>query len=111
MASPQLLPQVWAAADAARYECDTGPIAFRPTLMFQTRTTSFTLRNAGATCLPFSWTVVEATSGTADSSGLYQAWRASEQAAMRISSAWLSCLLARPPLWCSSSECLLYTII
>ncbi len=59
--------------------------------MFQTRTFSFTLRNAGATCLPFSWTVTEA------SSGLYQAWRASEQAIVH-SSACSLCLLARP-LW------------
>ncbi len=65
--------------------------------MFQTRTFSFTLRNAGATCLPFSWTVTEASSGTADSSGLYQAWRASEQAIVHSSACFL-CLLARP-LW------------
>ncbi|KAK9843529.1 hypothetical protein WJX81_007498, partial [Elliptochloris bilobata] len=53
----ELTVKVWAAADAARYECAGGAIAFRPTLMFQSRSFAFTLRNAGATHLPFRWAV------------------------------------------------------
>ena len=64
------LLQVWAAADAARYECDLGAIAFRPTLMFQTRTFAFALRNAGGTRLPFQWAVL--CGKDIDTSGLYR---------------------------------------
>lgn len=62
---------MWAAADAAQYECDVPAIAFRPTLMFQTRTFSFTFRNIGATVLPFRWALLA--DETPDTSGLYQA--------------------------------------
>ena len=64
------LLQVWAAADAAWYECDCGAIAFRPTLMFQTRLFAFMLRNAGATRMPFRWAVL--CGEELDTSGLYQ---------------------------------------
>ena len=65
------LLQVWAAADAARYECKCGAIAFRPTLMFQTRTFTFALRNAGFTRMPFRWAVL--CGEELDTSGLYKA--------------------------------------
>lgn len=62
---------MWAAADAAQYECELSPIAFRPTLMFQTRSFAFTLRNGGLTRMPFSWAVVAG--DVQDTSGLFQA--------------------------------------
>ena len=46
------------AADAS-FEMDTGPIAFKPTLMFQARTHAVTLRNTGAANLPFECDVFD----------------------------------------------------
>jgi hydrocephalus-inducing protein len=42
-----------AVADNAKYECEAGPIAFRPTMMFQTRSYSFVLANKGLGRMPF----------------------------------------------------------
>lgn len=56
----ELLLRLHAVADNARYECEAGPIAFRPTMMFQTRSYSFTLANKGLGRLPFRWAGVRA---------------------------------------------------
>ena len=45
--SPPNTLKVYAVADNAKYECEAAsrPIVFRPTMMFQTRTFSFPLKN------------------------------------------------------------------
>jgi|AntAceMinimDraft_5_1070358.scaffolds.fasta_scaffold138863_1 hydrocephalus-inducing protein len=53
----QLPLRVFAVADNARYECDTKPITFRPTMMFQTRTHSFPLKNTSSARLDFGFSV------------------------------------------------------
>ena len=62
--------KVHAIADNARYECDTGPIVFRTTMMFQSRTFSFPLRNTSTAMLEFEWQVC-LTDGDPDMSSLY----------------------------------------
>ena len=46
-----------AHADSTRYECETGPIQFKTTTMFQSRTFSFPLKNISTIDMPFSWVV------------------------------------------------------
>jgi hydrocephalus-inducing protein len=50
---------VTAVAADASFEMDTGPIAFKPTLMFQARTHAVTLRNTGMANLPFECDVFD----------------------------------------------------
>ena len=59
VAQPNTL-KVFAVADNARYECEAAqkPIVFRPTMMFQTRTYSFPLKNTSKAQMQFAWRVV-----------------------------------------------------
>jgi hydrocephalus-inducing protein len=43
------------SADTIQYECATNQIAFRPTMMFQTRSYKFTVSNPGKTTLSYDW--------------------------------------------------------
>ena len=56
-----------AHADSSRYEYETGPIQFKTTTMFQSRTFSFPLKNISTIDMPFSWSV-EGEVGTEDES-------------------------------------------
>ena len=38
-------------------ECETSTLAFRPTMMFQARSHTFELKNAGAVELHVGWTI------------------------------------------------------
>lgn len=62
--------KVFAVANDARYECATREVAFKPTPMFQARTTTVTFKNAGTTRLPWS-AQLRTPDGEADTSGLY----------------------------------------
>ena len=57
--SPPNTLKVYAVADNAKYECEASsrPIVFRPTMMFQTRTFSFPLKNTSKAQLSFAWQV------------------------------------------------------
>lgn len=56
--------------DDACVECDTGPINFKPTVMFQTRTFNFNLKNAGLSNVDYKW-AVQTLDGANDTSGTY----------------------------------------
>ena len=43
-------------SDFIRYECATNQVAFRPTMMFQTRSYKFSVSNTGATTISYDWT-------------------------------------------------------
>lgn len=49
--------KVFAVADNARYECSVSAITFRPTMMYQARSFSFTLKNTSTAKLEFAWAV------------------------------------------------------
>lgn len=48
-----------ALVDSSRYECDCNGIHFKTTMMFQTRTHSFTVKNLSITSLPLRWKIVK----------------------------------------------------
>lgn len=50
--------RVYATADTARFECDLRPVNFRPTMMFQTRSHAFTVKNPAKASLRYRWRVV-----------------------------------------------------
>ena len=56
--------------DDAKVECDTGPINFKPTVMFQTRLFKFTIKNTGLGTVDYKW-AVQKLDGTVDSTGPY----------------------------------------
>lgn len=63
--------QVWAIADYAKVQCETSPIAFSPTFMYQSRTFVYPVKNIGSVSLSYSWRVVAVT-GEPDPSGPYK---------------------------------------
>ncbi|KXZ49496.1 hypothetical protein GPECTOR_21g722 [Gonium pectorale] len=67
----ELLLNVHATADNARYSCETGPIVFKPTMMFQTRAYTFPLTNASSARMDYKFVVALADGSTADESNLY----------------------------------------
>ncbi|KAL0040642.1 hypothetical protein WJX79_000331 [Trebouxia sp. C0005] len=70
-APPVSLPlKVSVVIDDACVECDTGPINFKPTVMFQTRTFNFNLKNAGLSNVDYKW-AVQTLDGANDTSGTY----------------------------------------
>lgn len=46
-----------AVADSSRYECDCSGIHFKTTMMYQSRTHSFTVKNLSTAALPLRWQV------------------------------------------------------
>lgn len=62
--------QVFATADNVQYECDLSAITFRPTMMFQTRSFPFTLKNPSTAKMRFQFSF-EKPDDTLDASGLY----------------------------------------
>jgi hydrocephalus-inducing protein len=48
-----------ALADSSKYECDCNGIHFKKTMMFQTRTHSFTIKNLSTANLPLKWQVIK----------------------------------------------------
>ena len=56
--------------DDAKVECDTGPINFKPTVMFQTRLFNFNIKNIGLGSMDYRW-AIQNLDGTVDSTGLY----------------------------------------
>lgn len=67
----ELLLRVYATADNAKYACEEGPIIFKPTMMFQTRSYTFPLTNKSSARMDFKFTVTLADGVTADGSELY----------------------------------------
>ena len=67
----ELLLHVFATADNARYTSEAGPIMFKPTMMFQTRTYTFPLTNTSTARMDYKFTVTQPDGNTADASGLY----------------------------------------
>ncbi len=63
--------KVFAVADNPRFECDAKPILFRPTMMFQTRSYSFPLKNTSTAKMDFKFFVATADGAARDGSGLY----------------------------------------
>lgn len=59
-----------AVADDSRYTCSTKEVAFRSTMMFQTRVFQFAVANSGTAELGFQ-AVVQHRDGSEDASGLY----------------------------------------
>eukprot|EP00798_Chlamydomonas_sp_ICE-L_P006741 gene6741-3411_t len=62
--------KIFATADNAKYECDVSPVMFRPTMMFQTRSFSFSLKNTCTSRLDYRFIVYFADGETIDTSGL-----------------------------------------
>jgi hydrocephalus-inducing protein len=62
--------QVFATADSPRYECSAPApaIVFWPTMMFQTRSFTFSITNSALTALKYRWMVVDK-QGNLDESG------------------------------------------
>jgi hypothetical protein len=62
--------QVHATADSPRYECSapSPAIVFRPTMMFQTRSFTFSVTNSALTALKYRWMVLDK-QGSIDESG------------------------------------------
>ena len=58
--------KVFAVADNAKPECDTGPINFKPTMMFQSRVYSFALKNTSTAAMPYTWRVTGGPAGDID---------------------------------------------
>jgi hypothetical protein len=52
--------QVFAVADFLRYQCDSKPVLFKATSMFQTRTFSFPVTNTSTASMDFKFTVMSA---------------------------------------------------
>ncbi|KAG2489301.1 hypothetical protein HYH03_012133 [Edaphochlamys debaryana] len=67
----ELVLHVHATADNAKYTCESGPIMFKPTMMFQTRGYNFVLANTSSARMDYKFTVMLADGNTADGSGLY----------------------------------------
>lgn len=65
-----LASQVSVVIDDAKVECDTGPINFKPTVMFQTRLFNFNIKNTGLGTVDYKW-AVQNLDGTVDSTGPY----------------------------------------
>ncbi|WIA13448.1 hypothetical protein OEZ85_007028 [Tetradesmus obliquus] len=67
-----VLLKVYATADSPRYECSAPApaIVFRPTMMFQTRSFTFSITNSALTALKYQWMVLDK-HGNLDKSGLY----------------------------------------
>ena len=65
------LLQVSAITDDAKFECELSPIAFRPTVMFQTRAFTFPLKNTSMARLNYKWAVLMS-DGQPDPTSLYQ---------------------------------------
>lgn len=76
------LLQVSAVTDDAKIECELSPIAFRPTVMFQTRGFTFPLKNTSMARLNFKWAVLMS-DGQPDPTSLYQARHRHKHAACR----------------------------
>ncbi|GMH35419.1 hypothetical protein BSKO_03287 [Bryopsis sp. KO-2023] len=62
--------KIFAVADEILYECDSAPINFRPTMMFQSRSFPFTFTNPSTAKMNFRWAFTNM-DGTPDTSGLY----------------------------------------
>ena len=62
--------QVSLVVDDAHVDCDSGPINFKPTVMFQTRVFTFSLKNTGLGNVNYKW-AVQTLDGTSDTSGMY----------------------------------------
>jgi hypothetical protein len=62
--------QVHATADSPRYECSapSPAIVFRPTMMFQTCSFTFSMTNSALTALKYCWMVLDK-QGSIDESG------------------------------------------
>lgn len=56
--------------DDAKVEYSSGPINFKPTVMFQTRLFNFNLKNIGLGTVDYKW-AVQHLDGTVDSTGPY----------------------------------------
>lgn len=67
--------QVYATADSPRYECSAPApaIVFRPTMMFQTRSFTFSITNSALTALKYQWMVLDK-HGNLDESGELCRW-------------------------------------
>ena len=65
-----LASQVSVVIDDAKVEYDTGPINFKPTVMFQTRLFNFNIKNTGLGTVDYKW-AVQNLDGTVDSTGPY----------------------------------------
>ena len=63
--------KVFAIADNPRYECDDKPILFRPTMMYQTRSFSFPLKNTSSAKMDFRFSVASPDGSRMDATGLY----------------------------------------
>ena len=48
-----------ANVDAARYECETKKIEFKPTMMYTSRVYSFKVKNISLIAMPFKWQFVD----------------------------------------------------
>lgn len=53
--------------DYTKFECTTDKIIFKPTLMFQTRSYKFTIRNTSTIALDYSFHIINANTGIPDS--------------------------------------------
>jgi P pilus assembly chaperone PapD len=64
---PHEMPKLQVAVRCAygSLECETTSVAFRPTMMFQTRLYSFSLKNTGAVSQNFEWEVMDLVAGHA----------------------------------------------
>lgn len=62
--------KVFATADNIQYECDLSAITFRPTMMFQTRSFPFTLKNLSTVKMGFQFSFKNL-DDTLDASDLY----------------------------------------
>lgn len=100
------LVQVSAVADAPRVECSAPApaIAFKPTMMFQTRSFAFSLTNPALTTLSYRWQLLH-TDGSPDTSSACCRDGSEHVASMHACSWWLwwsvplaSCLHTHPAL-------------
>ena len=57
-AAKEIALSISVAVDNSRYECETKAILFRPTMMFQSRSYSFELKNIASANMEFEWQVV-----------------------------------------------------
>ena len=69
-AAKEIALSISVAVDNSRYECETKAILFRPTMMFQSRSYSFELKNIASANMEFEWQVVF-DDGTVDEDGPY----------------------------------------
>eukprot|EP00884_Botryococcus_braunii_P008669 jgi/Botrbrau1/17803/Bobra.0127s0052.1 len=68
--------RVRANAEYAKIQCDTTPIVFAPTFMYQSRSFTFPMKNAASTLLKYLWQI-KTTAGDPDPSGPYKIQEAS----------------------------------